>query len=147
MINVLLAALSGILLVIIHPRLNFTVLAPFALTPLLIAVAREGRPKVRFLLGYMTGALFWGGLCYWIRYVIDVHGQLGTPASIAVFPLFCFGCAVNIAFFATLAGTVMRKPYAAPAIAALWVGFERIRLALGRRSCGGSRHYVLGGPA
>ena len=64
MLNLLLAVTSGLLLAAVHPRWNLVWLAPIALTPLLIALAREYRPKYRFLLGYAAGAAFWGSMCY-----------------------------------------------------------------------------------
>lgn len=124
--NLLLAGLTGILLVLIHPRFELVLLAPFALTPLLLALAREWRPKYRFLLGYVAGAVFWGGMCYWIRYVIAVHGGIGYAGGTAIFVLFCFTPAVNMAFFGLLAGIVIQRAYAIPILACMWVAVERI---------------------
>ena len=123
--NLLLAALTGILLVLIHPRFELVLLAPFALTPLLLALAREWRPKYRFLLGYVAGAVFWGGMC-WIRYVIAVHGGIGYAGGTAIFVLFCFTPAVNMAFFGLLAGIVIQRAHAIPILACMWVAVERI---------------------
>ena len=55
LVNYPLAAGSAVLLVLSFPSWNYYWLAPFALTPLLIALARETRPLHRFLLGYVTG--------------------------------------------------------------------------------------------
>jgi apolipoprotein N-acyltransferase len=129
--NFALAALSGALLFLIHPLFNFVWLAPFALAPLLVALAREWRPGYRFALGYVAGAVFWGGMCYWIQYVMAVHGGLGQVGGAGVFLLFCLTPSVNMAFFGLLAGTVLHKRYALPVIAALWVACERIPTPFG----------------
>ncbi len=131
MLNLLLALLSGALLAAIHPRWNLVWLAPFALTPLLIALSREYRPKYRFLLGYAAGAVFWGSMCYWIQFVMAVHGGLGNVGGWGVFLLFCLTPSLNMAFFGLLAAVVVHKWYAAPAIAALWVAAERIPTPFG----------------
>ena len=69
-----LAALSGFLLIITFPKFDAVWMAPFALTPLLIAVAREPSRRWRFALGYVTGLIYWCGVNYWIEFVVDVHG-------------------------------------------------------------------------
>ena len=48
----------------------------------------EWRPKHRFLLGYVTGLVFWAGINYWIEFVMSVHGGLGEIGGTAVFLLF-----------------------------------------------------------
>lgn len=126
LLNLLLAALTGLLLVLIHPGFELVMLAPFALTPLLIALAREWRPIYRFLLGYLAGAVFWGGMCYWIRFVIAVHGGVGWAGGTLVFLLFCLTPSVNMAFFGLLAGVVIHRPHGIPIVAAMWVAAERI---------------------
>ncbi len=129
--NLFLAMVSGLLLAAVHPGWNLVWLAPFALTPLLIALSREYRPKYRFLLGYTAGAVFWGSMCYWIQFVMAVHGGLGNTGGLGVFLLFCLTPSVNMAVFGMLAGVVVHKWYACPAIAALWVAAERIPTPFG----------------
>jgi apolipoprotein N-acyltransferase len=124
LLNWLLACLSALLLILVFPRFNFTWLAPFALAPLLIAVAREPRPWRRFLLGWVAGTIYWFGVCYWIQFVLSFHGGLGDAAGWAVFMLFCFVKALHMAVFALLAGILMRRWWAVPAVAALWVAVE-----------------------
>ncbi len=123
--------LTGVLLFLVQPRFSLTLLAPFVLTPLLIALSREWRPKYRALLGALVGVVHYAGMCHWIQFVIQFHGGVPWAASWLVFALFCIGCSVNTAAFAMLAGTVIHKPYAMPAIAFLWVGLERIPFAYG----------------
>jgi apolipoprotein N-acyltransferase len=123
--NAALALCSAFLLVLIFPRFDWTWLAPFALTPLLVAAARERSPLRRFLMGEAAGILFWFGVCRWIQFVLAVHGDMGEAGGWAVFALFCLAKSLHLAVFTTLAGWIMPRWWAAPAIAALWTGIER----------------------
>jgi len=116
-------ATSG-LLILIFPRFNITWLAPFALAPLLYAVARERRPWRRFFMGWACGIAFWFGVCYWIQFVLSFHGGLGDPLGWAVFLLFCLAKGLHMAVFTVLAGILMRRWWAIPTVAALWVAIE-----------------------
>ncbi len=124
MLNWLLALASAALLVLAFPRFDIVWLAPVALAPLLVAVARERRPGRRFLLGWGAGVVYWFGVCYWIQFVLAFHGGLGDAAGWAVFLLFCVAKALHMGVFALLAGILMRRWWAAPAVAALWVAIE-----------------------
>jgi apolipoprotein N-acyltransferase len=123
-LNLVLALASAGLLILAFPRLEWTWLAPAALTPLLIAVARERRPGRRFLLGWVSGVAYWFGVCYWIQQVLAFHGGLGEIAGWAVFCLFAAAKALHMGVFALLAGILMRRWWAVPAVAALWVAVE-----------------------
>lgn len=126
LVNYALAALTGLLLVLIHPRFSLTLLAPFAVGPLVYALAREWVPKHRFLLGYTAGLVFWTGINYWIHFVISFHGGLGNGLGTIGFVLFVLLRAIPLGFFALLAGVLVQRPYAALGIPALWVAMERI---------------------
>jgi apolipoprotein N-acyltransferase len=125
LLNIVLAALSGFLLVLIHPPFNLWWLAPIALAPLLAAAARERSWQRRVLLGLASGYVHWFGLCPWIQFVLEVHGDMGYWGSRGTFLLFCFLKALHFALFAVLAGWVMRLRWAALGAPALWVGIER----------------------
>jgi len=99
-------------------------LAPVALTPILIALARKTRPWRRFLIGWTAGVAYWFGVCYWIQFVLAFHGGLGEVAGWAVFLLFCVAKAVHMGIFALLAGVLIRRWWAVPAVAAAWVAVE-----------------------
>ncbi len=129
--NWALALLSAVLLILIHPGPNLTFLAPFALAPLLIACARERRLRARFLLGWTAGIVYWWGICYWIQFVLEFHGGMGTFGSWGAFILFCLAKALHLGVFAMLAGWLMSRWYSIPAVAALWTGIERTHGPLG----------------
>ncbi|MEO8596284.1 MAG: apolipoprotein N-acyltransferase [Candidatus Solibacter sp.] len=131
MLNWLLALASAVLLIFTFPKFSIVWFAPVALTPLLVALAREPRWTRRFLLGWTAGVVYWFGVCYWIQFVLSFHGGLGDTAGWAVFLLFCVAKALHLGVFAALAGTVMGRWWAAPAVAALWVAVEVTHGSLG----------------
>jgi apolipoprotein N-acyltransferase len=123
-VNWLLAALSGVLLVLVFPKFDLAWLAPFALTPLIYALARETRPRSWFGLGYVMGLIFWGGMNYWIQAVLEVHGGTGGFMSWVCLVLFCLAKAIHMGIFALLAGYAVRLSWAAIAVPACWVAIE-----------------------
>lgn len=127
----LLAALSAALMVLMHPGANLAFLAPFALAPLLIGAAREPRWKRRFLAGWMAGVVYWWGVCYWIQFVLEVHGGMGAVLSWLAFALFALYKGLHLAAFTLLAGWLAGRWYAIPAMAALWTGLERTHGSMG----------------
>jgi apolipoprotein N-acyltransferase len=130
-LNLLLGLASAFLLVALHPGLNLPWLAPVALTPLLVGIARERSWKARFLLGELTGIVYWFGICYWIQFVLAKHGGMGEWGGWATFMLFCLAKGLHMAVFATLAGFLLRPWWATLGVAALWVGLERTHGPLG----------------
>ena len=124
MLNASLALLSALLLIFTFPRFNVVWLAPVALVPLLIALAREKRPLRRFWLGWGAGIVYWFGVCYWIQFVLSFHGGLGEVAGWAVFLLFALAKGLHMAVFAVIAGILIRRWWAVPAVAAWWVAVE-----------------------
>ena len=131
MLNLILALASAALLALAFPGFQIVWLAPVALAPLLVAAARERRHVSRFLLGWACGVVYWFGVCYWIQFVLSFHGGLGDMAGWAVFTLFAFVKALHMAVFALLAGPLMRRWWAIPATAALWVAIEATHGSLG----------------
>jgi len=123
-VNWLLALLSAALLVLLFPRFSYVWLAPVALTPLLIACAREQRWKWRLAFGYAAGFVYWFGLCNWIQWTLEHHAGVSSAMAWFLFLLFCLAKALQMGVFATLAGTLQRSIFAVPAIAALWVTIE-----------------------
>ncbi len=116
--------LSAAMLVLLFPRFSFVWLAPVALTPLLIACAREARWQWRFALGYACGIAYWFGLCNWIQWTLAHHAGVSGAVAWFLFGLFCLAKAAQMGVFAAVAGVMMRSRYALPAVAALWVATE-----------------------
>ena len=131
MLNWLFALTSALLLILTFPNWNVWWLAPAAMCPMLVAVAREPRPFRRFLMGWSAGIVYWFGVCYWIQIVLAVHGNMGDFEAWALFALFCLAKGLHMAVFALLAGILMRRWWAVPCVAALWVAIEATHGALG----------------
>ena len=126
-----LALLSGILQVLIFPRFSFPYLAAFALVPLLWVATEEPRASRRFWAGWLAGCVYWGGSCYWIYGVMHDYADLTAPAAAAIFVGFFLAKGLHLGVFATLAGPAMRRPWALPLVAALWVAMEGTHQHLG----------------
>lgn len=123
-LNWILSLLSAVLLVLLYPRFNYVWLAPFALTPLLVACLRERRWKWRAGFGYAAGIVYWFGLCNWIQWTLAQHAGVSSLVAWLLFALFCLAKAAQMGVFAALAGAVLRTPIAVPGVAALWVAIE-----------------------
>lgn len=129
--NWLFALLSAALLILIFPGADLVWFAPVALMPLLIAAARQRRAVYRFLYGWTAGIVFWFGVCYWIQFVLEVHGGMGRWGGWGTFILFCLAKAMHLGVFTWIAGYLIHRWYAIPAVAALWTGIERTHGPLG----------------
>jgi apolipoprotein N-acyltransferase len=130
-LNWILALASAALLILTFPKFSLVWLAPVALAPLLVALAREPRWARRFLLGWGAGVAYWFGVCYWIQFVLSFHGGVGDVVGWALLLLFCAAKALHLGVFAIFAGMLMRRWWAAPAVAALWVAVEATHGSLG----------------
>ena len=130
-VSFLFAAITGILLVLIQPAPALTFLAPFALTPLLIAAAGEASARQRFLFGWLAGILQWGGTCYWIRDTLAQHGGMPGWLATLLFILFALAKGLHLGLFSALSGYLFGLRSAAPIVALLWVGLERTHAELG----------------
>ena len=82
------SALSGFLLFACFPALDWHTLVWIAPLPLLAAVLEEKRPSRAFLLGYVAGAVFLAGSCYWFVYVMERYGGMGPLLAGGVLVLF-----------------------------------------------------------
>ena len=119
-----LAALSGLLQVLVFPRFGFTWLALVAVAPLLIACARVDAWRTRFLVGWLAGSIYWGGACYWIYGVMHSYADLSAPGAGAIFIAFFLYKGLYLAVFSVAAGPLLKRAWAIPVVTALWVSFE-----------------------
>lgn len=131
LLHATLSLASAILLVLIFPRFDLRVLAPLALTPLLIALARTPNAGQRFVYGWAAGILYWFLVCTWIQFVLEVYGGMGRWGAWGAFFLFAILKGLHLAVFSWLAGPVMHRAFAIPAVAALWTGLERTHATFG----------------
>src|SRR5258708_36918584 len=93
----LLAILSAILQVVIFPLPNLYVLGWIAVAPLLVALLRARRPQSlqlqgaakllparpgqAFLIGWVTGIIWYCGNCYWVYGTMKQYGGLNLPEA------------------------------------------------------------------
>ncbi|MBI3493603.1 MAG: hypothetical protein HY047_17770 [Acidobacteria bacterium] len=83
----LLAALSGVLQTLCFPSPSLSALSWVALAPLLAAIVqgegggRARTPRQAFLLGYLSGVVWYAGSCYWIYHLMKVYGGLSSPVA------------------------------------------------------------------
>jgi apolipoprotein N-acyltransferase len=91
-LDVALAGLSGVLLALGFPQFGHPAFGWVALAPLLVAIADVPLRRA-FLLGLLTGFIYFAGTLYWITRVMAVYGDV--PAWLSVI--------VNVALVAYLA--------------------------------------------
>ena len=89
-----------------------------ALVPLLIALARpaSSRPRRAFLLGFLTGLVYFSGTLYWLTDVMTTFGDLGRGTAIAVALLLI----VYLSLYPALAAYVVGRGVRAFGVRALW---------------------------
>jgi apolipoprotein N-acyltransferase len=131
-VEVGLSVLSAALLVLSFPDFNLWPLAWVGLAPLFVAIARRPQRGSSFLLGWMTGTLFFYGSCYWTTYPMIRYG--GIPALVAflllvpltlVVGLFPATCCMMLA--RAVARWGLRALFLAPV---LWAALEWTRLGV-----------------
>ena len=126
------AALSGILLVTCFPKIHLPGLVWVASLPLLWALANETRLKRAFLLGYVCGAFFFAGSCYWFVTVTEFYGHLAPALAVVVLILFVLLDATFFGGFGLAMGRAARRsPAWALALSPfLWMAMELARTYL-----------------
>ncbi len=125
--RVLSAISSGALLVLSFAPFGLWPLVFVAFVPLLTA-SRGKRPRTAFLLGYITGLVFFLGAIYWIVHSMHNYGGLSLGQSLPVLLLLAAYLALFFAFFILLsrfspasgAGAFIFSP-------SLWVSMEYLR--------------------
>ncbi len=129
--TVLFCLLAALLAAALFPPLGLSALAPVALTPMLWAFSREPSTRWRVFCGWFAGFIYWIAVCHWIGDVLNAYGGLDGALSVLALVLFAAIKALHWAAFAWGAGRLIRRPWAIPAIAALWTGLERTQGPLG----------------
>lgn len=128
MMAVLLAALSGGLLILAFPTPDLGWLAFVALVPLLLAI--RGRTPIRaFYLGTGAGLLFYLVSVSWVTNSMTAYG--GVPFALSALALLVLAAylALYLGLFAMGAAWMARKPWPLNLLgpSALWIGLEYLR--------------------
>lgn len=111
------AILSGVFLTLSFPQADLWPLAWCAFVPLFLAIQDKSAGRV-FLLGYITGVVFWLGTIYWL---INV-----TLPGLIILVMYL---ALYFAVFAVIFSVLMRRPlpYIFLFVSSAWVLLEYIR--------------------
>jgi apolipoprotein N-acyltransferase len=126
------SALSGFFLVACLPKLNLHPLVWIAVLPLLLVLACETSPWRAFACAYLSGAIFFGGSCYWFVQVTRQYGGLSLTLALTALLAFVLLFSVFFGAFGLIVGGVARRS-AALALALspfLWVAMELARTYL-----------------
>ncbi len=84
MINILLSAVSGGLLVLVFPKPGLYLLAYVSLVPLLFAVRRARSVRSASFLGFACGLVYFGGVLYWINVLSKWAGIWANIAYVSL---------------------------------------------------------------
>ena len=119
----ILAGISGILLLLSFPSFNLYALGWISLIPLLIALQSTPTWKSAFLHGYLTGAIFFLGLIYWIALLYPFANIFLTT----------FACLLLAGYLAVYFGIFSALLHGLPwksglpfifIVPAIWIGLE-----------------------
>lgn len=122
----ILAGISGLLLILSFPSFNLYPLGWISFIPLLIALQSPSNWKSAFLHGYVTGAIFFLGLVYWIILLYPFANIFLTT----------FGCLLLAAYLAVYFGVFSALLHGLPwksglsfifITPAIWIGLEWVR--------------------
>jgi len=120
-----LAVASGVLLALSFPTFGHPACAWVALAPLMVALQR-GSLRRGFLLGVLTGGIYFGGTLYWITQVMVVYGGLAQSIAVPVNILLIAYLALFPGLFAVIVRAMMVAygPRALMAAPLVWVATE-----------------------
>jgi apolipoprotein N-acyltransferase len=126
------SALTGFFLVACLPKLNLHLLVWIALLPLLLVLAGVSSPWRAFAWAYLSGAIFFGGSCYWFVGVTRQYGGLSLTLALTALLAFVVVFSAFFGAFGLVVGWVARRspPLALLLSPFLWVAMEMARTYL-----------------
>ncbi len=122
------ALLSGLLLVLSFPKIDFYLFAWVALLPLLVFLYGKDK-KTAFTAGFLFGIVYFFGTTYWIYYALNKFGSIPFVPSLLIVLLLSLYLSLYTALFAVLYSSYIRKSnlpvmFIAPVF---WTVFEFLR--------------------
>lgn len=126
--DILLSLISGGMFIFSFPPFDLYPLAWFALIPLLAALW-EKNLKTSFLLGMITGSVFFLGTVYWVFHSMYFYGYITAPLSVLILLALCLYLSLYTGAFSVLFSHISRASRL-PAIViapAVWVSLEYVR--------------------
>ncbi|MDQ3667838.1 MAG: apolipoprotein N-acyltransferase [Acidobacteriota bacterium] len=126
------ALASSVLLILSFPNFGYWPVAWLGLVPLLVVIALRPSPGRSFLLGWLTGAVFFYGSCHWLTYSMIHYGGIPRWAAyllLAPVPIFVglFPGAFALVLARAIRAWGIRALFFAPLI---WSALELGRLGL-----------------
>lgn len=131
-VEVGLSVLSAALLVLSFPDFNLWPLAWVGLVPLFVAIAHRPQRGSSFLLGWMTGTLFFYGSCYWATYSAIRYGHFPVwLAYLLLIPItLIVGLFIGMSCLLLARATMRWGIHALFLAAILWPALEWTRLGV-----------------
>jgi apolipoprotein N-acyltransferase len=122
------AMLSGVLLVLAFPRIEWYLLAWVALVPLLSLLYDRG-PFSAFKAGILCGFVYFFGTTYWIYHSIHAYGSAPLVVSLLVVGILALYLSLYTGLFSLLCGVTLRKTDLPAVLIApvFWVALEFVR--------------------
>ena len=158
----MLAAASGVLQVVTFPDASLYVLSWVAVAPLiyailqcreqdaLLTVVEDGKwfaPATAwqgFLLGYLSGVVWYLGSCYWVFNVMHEHGNLGVATSVILLLLFALYLGLYHGLFGLLVALIARRRNGYSLRALVFAPFAWVAVELARAYITGFPWNLLG---
>jgi apolipoprotein N-acyltransferase len=156
-----LAVLSGVLQVLVFPLPGQYWLCWVALAPLIVAILGARRREVElldasgadlrplrlrsgFVIGYVSGIIWYGGTCHWVYHSMHVYGRLSAPLSAGILVLFCLYLGLYHGLFGFCLALAARRRAAGIGRALLLVPFLWVAIELARARITGFPWDLLG---
>jgi apolipoprotein N-acyltransferase len=124
-----LATSSALFLILSFPNFDLWPLAWIALAPLFVIVARHTKSARAFVLGWLWGAIFFYGTCWWLTYSMIHYGHLRPWVAylLLVLPVALVALFPALSCLALARLTVRLGPAALFAAPFVWVSMEWAR--------------------
>jgi len=129
--DIILSIISGLMLVLAFPPFDLFPVAWIALVPLLIAIWDKSA-RVSFLIGMLTGLVYFLGTIYWVFHSMYFYGYIAAPLSALILLLLCLYLSLYTGLFSVLFNYISgrsRLP-ALVIVPFLWVTLDVIRTKL-----------------
>jgi apolipoprotein N-acyltransferase len=107
--NLSLAIFSGLLLVFAFPDWNLWSLGWVGAAPLIMAVVREQRFRRSFLLGSVTGTIFYIGSSHWVTHSMHNYGGLPMWLCYIILTIFSLTLGVFTGLFAAVLAQAIKR--------------------------------------
>ena len=126
--NLVAAAVSGVLLALSFPKYGHPAVAFIALVPLLVSLV-SATPRQGFVRGLLAGFIHYAGTVYWTGATVSTFGGLPVVVAVLVAGLLALYMAAYIAVFGAITAVLIRRfrlagMWLAPAV---WVTMEYLR--------------------